>query len=319
MIEEKEYIEILNIENLEYATVTFRDANGNQLLVKNYIPPNSIKNILSLAPTSVPGYSDNLYNYTFNGNWIVNISNKCDYVAIAQYNAVAKNRWYKYSCNTIHTYRWDKYNVNLNSHTQVSSRILASISGLISEYRGYSVSVSGTQSASPPTVSNGKFVLGNTTGTTSGYLPCAGETKYWDRYGIGTPNIDTGYYSSSTTSSTAVKNGGAGKVVMGGNSTSDQKYTHVYFYGYHKEAGTISVQVYQIGSKTGSVLSIVTSSTSNTYPSSGYKDGYWYEKRTDTIITYTKGSTFYGEVISESSSTYPSNGRYSDGYWYVKQ
>jgi hypothetical protein len=65
----------------------------------------------------------------------------------------------------------------------------------------------------------------------------------------------------------------------------------------------------------GSLLGIITSNSSSSYPNDGISGDYWYTYNR----TYKSPDAYLDTVGSINSSTYPTNGVASDGYYYIKQ
>ena len=157
-----------------------------------------------------------------------------------------------------------------------------------------------------------------------------GETMVWNRYNWDKYNCVTTTEEQTVWTDTVV---GSSYTASPSSPTSSAIYD-TYMMIAHKSTGHCDPQYKYSGTDYPTLADIAATGRLHVYiyyPSTprhylrfftDMRDGMYKQElhenvsSTQTVTTYSKGSTYYG-VVHSVKGQYPSNGRASDGYWYV--
>jgi hypothetical protein len=160
-----------------------------------------------------------------------------------------------------------------------------------------------------------------------------GETMVWNRYNWDKYNCVTTTEEKTVWTDTVVS---SGYTASPSSPTSSAIYdTYRYMLGYYPLTGHWNPSIKYSGTTYPTLADIAATGQRYVYiylPSSPRNylkvfltdiSGGKYRQElhenvssTQTVTSYSKGSTYYG-VVHSVKGKYPSNGRASDGYWYV--
>lgn len=161
-----------------------------------------------------------------------------------------------------------------------------------------------------------------------------GETMVWNRYNWEKWSCDTTTEQQTVWTDTVVLRGYNRTATDPVSSGSYDTYLTIH--GYYTESGQWRPLVKVNASTYPTLGDLATAGYTTVYYFSAEDAPTYYFKiiltdasggkykqelhenvsSTQTVTTYSKGSTYYG-VVPSVKGHYPSNGRASDGYWYV--
>lgn len=273
-----------------------------------FINPKSDEWFMKYCPT-IPDITDSSYIYSLSG-WDIVKNSINDVEFRTKWVSTPRYLWYKYDCNKLTKYNWDKYNYDATGVNQIlhKTQNTNGNSTLIQWYTGSSYGVTGpaTYTHDDGTKESGyEFSIygvthqqnyPSTSGSTSAHYYCHSEPNGYSMVN-GTFRIDV--YTK------CAQNYGYMT-----NQLAKEMYS-ITVTGY-----TVSIYKYTLGKK-GSYISSVRAYNSTSYPNDGLSGSYWYTY-TGTTTEYSRGD-YITSLRTTSATSYTNNARNSDGYWYVLQ
>lgn len=320
-IEERKY-EKSKILNLDIWDIIWYDNHGEIIKSMQLDYPFTLEYLESLAPI-MQNYDSGDSTYFFE-KFILLENTKFTIKFIAKYNKSKRYLWNKYNTVTSNIYTYERYKKSysmVNGTRNISNKLYYNITGT----HGSSYSFN---------TSTGLYQLSNISTSFESIRPSnpvnynfpSSKTVYW----IGTIYSDN-YSESYSTANIVTKDNGTTTAMtiytINVNNNYQQGNVLMICTFTTNCVGSLSSPTYTFTSKITDKMvqetiqentrETITTSVS-TYPENGlHTDGYWYTKKSSSVV-YSKG-TFIDSIYTNSDASYLNNQRNSDGYWYVLQ